>query len=119
MNKLLIAGKSDIALKNLEDELKRIDSPIMIKQVDDLELLKEGGGYRFAIIDLSVYTYGVLDRLENYKSRNPLVDVVAMTYSDEVGFDQLLLQKGADVVSGMNDLIMLVSKKLIKLSNTG
>ena len=113
MNKILLAGKSDIAKSYLENQIKQIDFPFEIIKIDDLELSNAGSEHQVTVIDLMVYTPGILDRIENYSMRNPEICVVAITYTSEVLFDELLLNKGVDLITTRDELGGLMTKKFL------
>ncbi|UXX79212.1 hypothetical protein N7E81_17810 [Reichenbachiella carrageenanivorans] len=106
---ILIGSNSDLIVQQLTQELLKLSDMVHIKVVDDfldIQTLKEG---QLVIIDLSVYTSGILDRVEQFKQKFQHIELIAVTYENDTFIDQVLIRRGVDQVTSRDELLNLVS----------
>ncbi|WP_422362018.1 hypothetical protein [Reichenbachiella sp.] len=85
---------------------------LQVRVVDDLSSVHSLMDRQLVIIDLSVYTPGIIDRIEQFKSRFPKIELVAVTYTNDEFIDQMLIKRGVDQVSSRDELPSVVSRHL-------
>ncbi|SMD32666.1 hypothetical protein SAMN04488029_1016 [Reichenbachiella faecimaris] len=107
---ILIGSNSDLIVEKIGRELKSVHKHLQISIVKDLTKVKTLVDGQIVIIDLSVYTAGIIDRIEQFKHRFPKIELIAVTYTDDDLIDQMLILRGIDQVTSREELPMIVSK---------
>lgn len=119
-NEILIGSNSDLIVERLERELAKISENLRIEVVRDLSSVQSLRKGQLVIIDLSVYTAGIIDRIEQFKKRFSEIELVAVTYANDQFIDQMLIGRGVDQVTSGKELTSIVSKYLNpQLQTTG
>ncbi|WP_420579954.1 hypothetical protein [Reichenbachiella sp.] len=104
----------------MEQELAELRSNLQVRVVDDLSSVHSLMDRQLVIIDLSVYSPGIIDRIEKFKTRFPKIELVAVTYSNDEFIDQMLIKRGIDQVCSREDLSDIVARHLApNLQTTG
>jgi len=111
-NEILIGSNSDLIVRRLERELVVLRRDLQVRVVDDLSSIHSLMDRQLVIIDLSVYTTGIIDRIEQFKSRFPKIELVAVTYTNDEFIDQMLIRRGIDQVCSREELPSIVSHHL-------
>lgn len=114
---ILIGSNSDLVVEQMQRQLKAIFSDLQIGIISDFSAIESLSDRQMVIIDLSVYTSGIIDRIQQFKSRFPRIELIAITHADDMLIDQLLVWKGIDQVASREELPCLVSKHLNYASN--
>ncbi|WP_456457962.1 hypothetical protein [Reichenbachiella sp.] len=96
----------------MERELADLRRDLQVRVVDDLSSIHSLMDRQLVIIDLSVYTPGIIDRIEQFKARFPKIELVAVTYTNDEYIDQMLIRRGVDQVSSREELPSIVSRHL-------
>lgn len=107
---ILIGSNSDLIVDQIDRQLKAVYSDLQISIVKDLSTIESLADGQMVIIDLSVYTTGMIDRIEQFKLRFPNIELIAVTYTDDELIDQMLVRKGVDQVANRDELPYVVSK---------
>lgn len=111
-NEILIGSNSDLIVRRLEEELAELRDDLQVRVVDDLSSVHSLLDRQLVIIDLSVYTPGIIDRIEKFKNRFPNIELIGVTYTNDEFIDQMLIKRGIDQVSSREDLPAIVSRHL-------
>lgn len=111
-NEILIGSNSDLIVRRLERELADLRRDLQVRVVDDLSSIHSLMDRQLVIIDLSVYTPGIIDRIEQFKARFPKIELVAVTYTNDEFIDQMLIRRGVGQVSSREELPSIVSRHL-------
>lgn len=120
IKEILIGSNSDLIVAKLVQELANIDEHLNIKIVEDLSTVETLDERQLVIIDLSVYTNGIIDRVEQFKKRFPTIELVAVTYTNDEFIDLMLIRRGIDQVTCWEELPIIVSRHLnTQLQTTG
>ena len=119
-NEILIGSNSNLIVNRLEQELLQLSSDVKVRIIDDLAQVDQVHDRQLVIIDLSVYTPGIVDRIERFKQRLPQIELVAVTYETDEFIDQMLIRRGVDQVASREELASIVSQYLNpRLQTTG
>ncbi|MEP2025716.1 MAG: hypothetical protein ABJH98_04020 [Reichenbachiella sp.] len=109
---IFIGSNSDLIVDQIGKELTSIHREIQIRIVKDLSALPQLADGQLVIIDLSVYTTGIIDRIKNFKKEFPHIELIAVTYTNDEQIDQMLMHRGFDQVANREELPSIVLKYL-------
>lgn len=113
-NEVLIGSNSDIILEKIAHDIRKVDEAVIIRVVDDMEAIESLPERQLVIIDLSVYSLGIIDRIERFKNKFPTIELIVITYTNDDCIDQMLITKGVDQVASKGELPQIVENYLLK-----
>ncbi|MEO9802929.1 MAG: hypothetical protein ABJF04_06765 [Reichenbachiella sp.] len=111
-NEILIGSNSDLIIKRIGKELKKISETLHVRVINELEDIITLRENQLVIVDLSVYTPGIIDRIQYFKRRFPEIELIAVTYTNDEMIDQMLVQRGIDQVASTEELPGIVRRHL-------
>ncbi|MEO9964954.1 MAG: hypothetical protein ABJF11_04150 [Reichenbachiella sp.] len=111
-NEILIGSNSDLIVQSITRELQEISSTVYIRIIGDLDDVTSLHDGQLVIVDLSVYTPGIIDRIEVFKRKFPFIELIAVTYTNDELIDQMLVQRGIDQVASKEELPGMVKQYL-------
>lgn len=111
-NEILIGSNSDLIVQRVGKELRKVSKTVHIRVINDLEDIITLRENQLVIVDLSVYTPGIIDRIQYFKRRFPEIELVAVTYTNDDMIDQMLVQRGIDQVASTEELPGIVRRHL-------
>lgn len=115
-NEVLIGSNSDIIIEKIANDIRQLDEAVIIRVVDDMEGIESLGENQLVIVDLSVYSSGIIDRIERFKKKFPAIELIAITYTGDDCIDQMLITKGVDQVASKGELTQIVETYFLKMT---
>jgi len=109
---ILIGGNSDLIVERIRHELGSVVEGLSVDVLRDFSAINSLAEGQLVIIDVSVYTVGMIERMELFKSKFPEIELIAVTYCNDVWVDRMLLRKGIDQVMSIEELPEIVSRQL-------